>query len=622
MRRWSPINDQSHINRILALSKKTRIVICAAMALGIILIVVLALFHKSTSTALYIYMCGSNLESSQGIASRNITELLQAEVPPNMTIIIQTGGASKWKTHNIPSNKIARYQVKNHELVELETLDQANMGDESTFSDFLSFASKNYSAHHKMLIVWDHGAGTLQGACFDENFYNDKLTLPEMKNGLESGLAGEKLFAVGFDACLMADIEVGRVIAPSSNMLIASQATETGEGWDYKRLINDLSHLDDPSAFGKSVCDAYYEKSSRMGNEAPVTLSAIDLRSFDKVNEAFDDFGRAIDKEINEVDLRTALIHCMQTSGSYGIDKSGKGGNLYDLLSFVSSMKDHTVGDVSTCASNLEDELKKAILYSKAGSARQDSSGLSMYYPLRYSSTEVSDYLSINQSDPWSTIVSKMYTHVPEETIGFENNGSIEDGVFSVTLSPSSAQYLRETRYVLMQESDERPVPVPIRFDILNDLDSNNLRISPVFPTTMFTFNNVPVPVTLIDMSSNTETYTILFMLNNRMKSFMFARVNEGDAWRCYPIGIMEFDESINAPSKDYVQLKEGDKVHVNGKDIEIGSEGVVINEVPLKEGRYTYQILCVDIFGKQISSSEVNMEYRGGEWKALSFNR
>ncbi len=603
----------------MPLSKKNRIAIYVAMAIAILLIIVLTVFHKATSSALYIYMCGSSLESSQGIASRNISELLEADVPHNMTIIIQTGGASKWKSHGIPSNKIVRYQVKNHELVELETLDQASMGSESTFSDFVSFASNNYPARKKMLIVWDHGGGTLQGACFDENFSSDKLGLDEMKNGLEKGLGENKLFALGFDACLMADFEVARAISPKSNMLIASQAVENGEGWDYIRLVKDFARSGDMISFGKNVCDGYYEKSEKSHKEAPATLSAIDLRSFGTASIAFDELGNSINKEIEEVNTRTYLLHSIQIAGSYGLDKEGKSNNLFDMLSFVHNIKEHASGEVVKKAEVLENELSETIVYNKTGSARKNATGLSMYFPLHYLEDEVDDFLAINQSDSWGSIISRMYTEIPDETIAFDDKGSIEDGLFYATITPSSFNYLREIRYILMYEDKEIPIPQMVRFDMLQELDLHNPRIGAIFPKTLFTLNGNIVNTAQVDVSPSSETYAILMMLNNKPVDFRFARVKEGDEWKCHPLGIMNFDESVGAPEKDYIQLKEGDTVRLNGKNIEIGSEGPVIREEPLKEGSYTYQFVCTDIFGKLLSSRTAKMEYQDGEWRVLS---
>lgn len=61
---------------------------------------------------IFIYMCGSNLETKQGLAGKNIDEILTANFGNNINIVIQTGGAKTWRSHDIDSNAIQRYEVK------------------------------------------------------------------------------------------------------------------------------------------------------------------------------------------------------------------------------------------------------------------------------------------------------------------------------------------------------------------------------------------------------------------------------------------------------------------------------------------------------------------------------
>ena len=233
---------------------------CAALLLG-------SCGAGSRSATLLIYMCGSSLESGYGIASQNIDELLAADIPANMHVVIQTGGCTAWQGHGIPADKLARYEVKDHKLTEVGQLELASMGESSTLADFVGFGIKEYPADRTMLLLWDHGGGTLKGACFDENYGSDKLTVPEMAQGLKDGLAGKRLSAIGFDACLMADYEVAQASAPYADMLVASQALEMGAGWDYAALVKSLSQSGDSKALGQSICDAYLAKCAESGKE-------------------------------------------------------------------------------------------------------------------------------------------------------------------------------------------------------------------------------------------------------------------------------------------------------------------------------------------------------------------
>ena len=47
--------------------------------------------------AIYWYLCGSDLESKHGAASADLDEMLKIKLPENMKVVIETGGATKWK---------------------------------------------------------------------------------------------------------------------------------------------------------------------------------------------------------------------------------------------------------------------------------------------------------------------------------------------------------------------------------------------------------------------------------------------------------------------------------------------------------------------------------------------
>ena len=72
-----------------------------------------------------IYMCGSNLETTFGVATKNIAEMLSVKLPKGVNVVIETGGAKKWRDYDISNEKISRYTVKNGKLILLQTLDQS-----------------------------------------------------------------------------------------------------------------------------------------------------------------------------------------------------------------------------------------------------------------------------------------------------------------------------------------------------------------------------------------------------------------------------------------------------------------------------------------------------------------
>ena len=60
-------------------------------------------FNPNDNWLIYWYVCGSDLESGGGAATSDINEMLQAQLPANVKILIQAGGTTEWKNPVIKS---------------------------------------------------------------------------------------------------------------------------------------------------------------------------------------------------------------------------------------------------------------------------------------------------------------------------------------------------------------------------------------------------------------------------------------------------------------------------------------------------------------------------------------
>ena len=91
---------------------------------------------------------------------------------------------------------------------------ELNMGDPDTLVDFAENVYDNYPAQHYALIFWDHGMGW-PGVCPDDSAGHDALELTELDAALDeiTTYYGKNLDLIGFDACLMAMLEVDHEIA-------------------------------------------------------------------------------------------------------------------------------------------------------------------------------------------------------------------------------------------------------------------------------------------------------------------------------------------------------------------------------------------------------------------------
>jgi hypothetical protein len=172
---------------------------------------------------------------------------------------------------------------------------ELNMGDPAVLETFLATTLKSFPAKRNALILWNHGGGW-QAHAVDHGIpgrphATDALTLPQLSAAIRGALgrAGrDKLDMVGFDMCLMAQYEVALELGGLADVLIASQATEPGDGWPYDRLLPDLARVRrstaELAAHVVEVFDAYY----REREEAISTLSAYDLTRLPAFNESFD----------------------------------------------------------------------------------------------------------------------------------------------------------------------------------------------------------------------------------------------------------------------------------------------------------------------------------------------
>ncbi len=175
--------------------------------------------------------------------------------------------------------------------VELANLGEVNMGDPATLADFIAWGITSYPARRYALIIWDHGSGW-SGISYDFTNGNDPLNLPELQQGIGSGLqrAGvPRLDLVGLDACLMGQLAVFNALQPYADVAVASEELVPGYGFSYDRTLNALLQqptMDGP-ALGQLMVRSYMEhyRTEDRSSDA-VGLAAINLQQLGGVMNA------------------------------------------------------------------------------------------------------------------------------------------------------------------------------------------------------------------------------------------------------------------------------------------------------------------------------------------------
>jgi hypothetical protein len=269
------------------------------------------------------------------------------------------------------------------------------MVEPDTLTDFIQYCKSNFPADRYMLIMWDHGGGSLTGYGYDELYPNGSMSLDEFDEALKA--SGVKFDFIGFDACLMATLETALVSEQYADYLIASEATEPGTGWYYTNWLSELSA--DPSMstldVGKTIIDDFVKYS---GSSSQTTLSLVDLAELSgTVPTAFTSFATSTSALI-ESDAYSEVASAR--SGSRDFSTSTKI-NQIDLVHFAENL--------NTNESNaLADALRGCVKYNRNSSNISHANGVSIYFPyqsLSKVSSAIKTYDAIGMDESYSKCI-------------------------------------------------------------------------------------------------------------------------------------------------------------------------------------------------------------------------
>ena len=256
---------------------------------------------KDTVTGL-IYMCGTDRESKYGMATSDLTEMAKANLSDKVNVIVETGGCKHWKNNIVSSSANQIYRVHDGGLERLESrFGNAAMTDPANLSKFIQYCDKNFPANRNILILWDHGGGSISGYGYDEKTGGRaSMTLPQIDEALKDG--GVTFDWIGYDACLMSTLETALVSADYADYLIASEEVEPGTGWYYTDWLNNLSRNTSISteALGKNIIDTYVSACRQRSYNAQVTLAMTDLAMLQsRLPASFRDFSVSTNEMIS-----------------------------------------------------------------------------------------------------------------------------------------------------------------------------------------------------------------------------------------------------------------------------------------------------------------------------------
>lgn len=321
---------------------------------------------------LMVYMCGTDLESQNGMGTADLNEMLHATLDDSkVNVIVETGGTKRWNNSVISNSTNQIYRVTSRGLQALEkNLGKKSMIDPNTLSDFIQYCASNYPANRYFLILWDHGGGSLSGFGYDQ-YFSGSMTLDKINNALKKG--GVKFDFIGFDACLMGTLETALVTEQYADYLLGSEESEPGCGWYYVNWLSQLSRNTSISTveLSKTIIDDFNNVCKKNYPGCNTTLSVVDLAEFaGTVPEPFAAFSKSVSTLLDGKEYKT-VSDARGYAREFGKTSRINHVDLIDLATRIGTNE----------ANTLVSALKGCIKYNRTSTSMSNSYGLSIYFP-------------------------------------------------------------------------------------------------------------------------------------------------------------------------------------------------------------------------------------------------
>ena len=605
------------------------------------------------SWAVYWYLCGSDLETNYGCATADLSEMMEVQLPENVNVVIETGGASVWQNDEMDPSKLQRWLYNSEGLQLLEEQDTANMGDAQTLYEFLDFANTNYPADHVAVTFWNHGGGSVSGAAFDELHDLDSLDLSEMYQAFNevwpANTADPALELVGFDTCLMATVDVASVFQNFAKYLVASEEVEPGNGWLYSGWLGALA--EDPSmdgaTLGRAICDSYYEGCEAVGTEDQTTLSLTDLTRLTPLLEAYEAFGQeAFAAAAEDPGFFAELGRAAAQSENYGGNTREQG---YTNMVDMGHLARQTAWMLPS-AQGVLDALADCVLYQVGGVYRSEATGLSCYYSYNGDVDDFNGYATLGESLAFKYLYAYGLTgELDESGMEYLSELNIEElpdrltladtdwdgaaldvdeaGTSFLSLGPEAGDILSSIGFSLFYVDEENDQMLLLGTDNDMTADWDNGTFYDNFRGVWGAIDGHLVYMELSYEGDDYNLYSVPILLNGEEYNLQVAYDFTAEEWSI--LGARQGIDDSGMADKELRLLEEGDQITTiwqlasfsGDDDFEMyTAEELTVTadtsfgEAPLPDGTYSMVFEMQDTVGNYAYSDAVLFDCRDGE--------
>ncbi len=327
-------------------------------------------------------------EMPAGAASSDIGEILSGEWSDNINIVIQTGGATKWDNSMVNPNKTQRFEYKDGVFREVENMPLQDSCDPNTLADFMKYCDENYPSDHRMLVLWDHGAGAF-GYGVDD-IYGSTMTLKDIESAFAANYkedaANPHYDIIGFDACLMGSTEVAHSLYGYGKYLLGSEEVEPGDGWDHGKYLQAMT--DDPTmspaAIGEVIADSFvdYYVTWRVNTndliDIDIAFSVIDINAAEDTYNSYCELNGTLLKDaVKDMSVLSKVGAAADNSTRFA-ETAYRVCNTIDLGNYMDALSEYYPDECQKVLDNLD----RAVLYHRESGYLSDAEGISVYMPV------------------------------------------------------------------------------------------------------------------------------------------------------------------------------------------------------------------------------------------------
>ena len=322
------------------------------------------------------YMCGTDLQSD---CVNDLYEMCAAEIPDNVTVVVQAGGASQWDDSRLRANRINRFTIADYDFSDVEVCAWQHMGAQETLEDYLNWAVSTYPADRYMLVFWNHGGGSNSGVCFDETADYDGLTIHEINDALYNFTEANPDFhldVIGFDACLMATYETAAHMQYYADFMVASEELEPGLGWNYAWLdaLGENPALD-AQGIGVAIADAYMEACLDENPDDYLSMSVLYLPAMEYLVSTMETYAAYLSQALDAGQLST-FSRARQRMYAFG-DFNDATSDMVDMMALIDSTR--TIAPQT--ADVLQTAYERVVRYNVGTRKFDYLTGMSVYFP-------------------------------------------------------------------------------------------------------------------------------------------------------------------------------------------------------------------------------------------------